>query len=146
VTVDNSEWIFARAYANALGDGDAAAAARVREAYLPYMQSKVEYFERQSRELFGRELRQILLLHANALNADALPDLLAVLRRRGYSFVTLDVALQDKAYTLPDGYFGPAGISWLHRWCFALGGKHLVLPGEERCPAWVMEWAGVESE
>jgi hypothetical protein len=110
------------------------------------MESKVDYFERQSLALLGREVRQVLLMHANALNADSLPDLLALLRRRGYSFITLDRALEDEAYALPDGYFGPAGISWLHRWCFALGGKHLVLPGEQRCPEWVMREAGVTSE
>lgn len=146
VTIDNSEWVFARAYANCFKSGDFPTAEKVRSAYLPYMESKVDYFERQSQALFGREVRQVLLLHANALNADALPELLSMLERRGYGFVTLDRALQDEAYTLPDGYYGPAGISWLHRWCFALGGKHLILPGEERCPSWVMELAGVDSE
>jgi peptidoglycan/xylan/chitin deacetylase (PgdA/CDA1 family)/glutamine amidotransferase-like uncharacterized protein len=146
VTIDNSEWIFARAYSNCLKAGDAPEARRIRAAYLPYMEAKLDYFERQSRELLGREVRQILLLHANALNADALPDLLAMLRRRGYTFIRLDRALQDEAYALPDGYYGPAGISWLHRWCFALGGKHLVLQGEGRCASWVMDLAGVDSE
>jgi peptidoglycan/xylan/chitin deacetylase (PgdA/CDA1 family) len=146
VTIDNSEWIFAAAYAKALKQGDVKTAARLREAYLPYMESKIDYFERQSRALFGREVKQILLVHANALNADAFGGIIKILRDRGYAFITLDEALKDDAYALPDGYFGPAGISWLHRWCFALGGKTLVLPGEPRCPEWVMKEAGVESE
>jgi len=29
------------------------------------MEAKVDYFERNSRDLFGRDIRQILLLHAN---------------------------------------------------------------------------------
>ncbi|MEW6758699.1 MAG: polysaccharide deacetylase family protein, partial [Acidobacteriota bacterium] len=48
VTHDNSEWIFARAYSNALERGDAEAARRVREAYVPYMEARFDYFERQS--------------------------------------------------------------------------------------------------
>jgi peptidoglycan/xylan/chitin deacetylase (PgdA/CDA1 family) len=146
VTIDNSEWVFARAYALALQRGDGEAAARVKAAYLPYMESKVEYWERQSKALLGYEVRQILLLHANALNADALPDLLGLLNRRGYAFVSLDEALKDAAYALPDGYFGGAGISWLHRWALALGGKAALLPGEPLCPAWVLDLAGVDSE
>jgi peptidoglycan/xylan/chitin deacetylase (PgdA/CDA1 family)/glutamine amidotransferase-like uncharacterized protein len=146
VTFDNSEWIFASAYSKALKRGDAKTAERIREAYIPYMQAKVEYFQRQSVALFGREVSQILLLHANALNADTFGKMVTMLRDLGYSFATLDEVLKDEAYALPDGYFGGAGISWLHRWCFALGGKFLVLPAEPRCPEWVMKEAGVDGE
>jgi hypothetical protein len=146
VTIDNSDWIFAKAYSEALERGDKAAAAKVKAAYIPYMESKFDYWERQSKELLGYEVKQVLLFHSNALNADAIGDLLAVIKDRGYTFVTLDEALKDPAYALPDGYEGGAGISWLHRWAIALGGKAAILPGETPCPAWVMEAAGVDSE
>ena len=35
-----------------------------------------------------------------------MPDLLAMFRRRGYTFVSLEHALGDPAYQLPDGYVG----------------------------------------
>lgn len=146
VTIDNSEWVFAKAYAEALKRGDKVAAAKVKAAYIPYMESKFDYWERQSKQLLGYEVKQILLFHANALNAGAIGDLLAMINRRSYTVVTLDQALRDPAYALPDGYEGGAGISWLHRWAMALGGKALILPGETPCPAWVMEAAGVDSE
>ena len=129
-----------------LQKGDGEAAAKVKAAYIPYMESKVDYWERQSKQLLGYEVRQILLIHANALNADALPELLGMMKRRGYSFISLGEALKDPAYALPDGYTGGGGISWLHRWAIALGGKAAVLPGEPLCPPWVMELAGVDSE
>lgn len=146
VTFDNAEWIFASAYAKALKRKDAENARRLREAYVPYMEAKTDYFERQSRALFGREVKQVLLVHANALNADAFGGVVAMLRGRGYAFVPLEEALKDDAYALPDGYFGGAGISWLHRWCFALGGKSLIVADEPRCPDWVAQLAGVEGE
>ena len=146
VSVDDSDWVFAKAYARALEKGDAASAAKVKAAYLAYMQSKFDYWERQSKALLGCEVKQVLLIHASALNADALGDLAAMMKGRGYAFVTLDHALADPAYALPDGYEGGAGISWLHRWAFALGGKAAILPGEPPCPAWVMAAAGVDSE
>ena len=146
VTIDNSEWIFARAYAEALKKGDKAEAAKVRAAYIPYMESKFDYWERQSRQLLGYEVKQILLFHANALNASAIGDLLAMVKGRGYTFVSLDEAMRDPAYALPDGYYGGAGISWLHRWAFALGGREAILKGEPPCPDWVMAIAGVDSE
>jgi peptidoglycan/xylan/chitin deacetylase (PgdA/CDA1 family) len=146
VTIDNADWIFAKGYSDALRRGDRGAAKRILQAYVPYMESKVDYWERQSKQLLGYEVRQILLFHASALNADAIGDLLAMLRHRGYSFVSLREALADAAYSLPDGYTGGGGISWLHRWAFALGGKGAILPGEPECPRWVMEAAGVDSE
>ena len=146
VTIDNSDWVFARAYAMALESGDGAAAERIRDAYLPYLESKVDYYERESRSLLGYEVKQVLLLHASALNADTFARTADMLRRRGYAFVTLDEALRDPAYALPDGYTGGAGISWLHRWAFALKGKAGILPGEPLCPDWIMKAAGVDSE
>ena len=146
VSVDDSDWVFAKAYEKCLERGDGASAAKVKAAYLPYIQSKFDYWERQSKALLGYEVKQVLLIHASALNADSIGDLAAMIRRRGYAFVTLDQAMKDPAYALPDGYEGGGGISWLHRWAFALGGKSAILAGELRCPAWVMEAAGVDSE
>ncbi len=121
VTLDNQEWVFARAYHDARARGDTAALRCVGEAYVPYMEETFAYFERLSRELFGREIPQVLLLHANELNADHFGALAAAMRRRGYRFVTLEEALADPAYRSEDGYVGPRGPSWLHRWALAKG-------------------------
>jgi peptidoglycan/xylan/chitin deacetylase (PgdA/CDA1 family) len=145
VTHDNSEWIFARAYANALVRNDAALGSRVAAAYVPYMEAKFDYFERQSKALFGREIPQVLLLHANSLNADHFGELATMMKARGYAFVPLEDALRDEAYRSPDSYAGPAGITWLHRWALTRD-RALVLPNEPRTPAWVLETARVESE
>ncbi len=146
VTIDNSEWIFAAAYARALGAGDGRLADRVRKAYVPYMERKFDYFERQSRILLGYEVRQVLLLHANALNADTLPDLITMIRGRGYVFITLNEALQDPAYELADTYTGPAGISWLHRWAISLEKKDRIIRDEPEAPDWVLQAAGLDRE
>src|SRR6185295_13894416 len=74
VTIDNSDWIFARAYDNARDANDPGAMNQVADAYVPYMERKMEYWERQSVALFGRELKQILLVHANSINADHFDD------------------------------------------------------------------------
>ena len=145
VTVDNSDWIFARAYARARSRGDAGAAQAVAEAYVPYMLEKVLYFRRQSAALFGREIPQILLVHASGLNADRFGDLARGLRAQGYEFVSLGRALEDPAYGSPDTFLGPGGISWLHRWALTRG-KSFVLPDEPRAPRVVMEASGVSEE
>ena len=147
VTHDNGEWIFAAAYADAGNAGDAATRKRVLEAYVPYMGAKFDYFERESKTLFSREIPQILLIHANSLNADAYPELARMMKDRGYRFIPLAEALKDPVFRdTPDTYTGAGGISWLHRWALTRGGKTLVLPDEPAVPKFVLDAAGVEGE
>jgi peptidoglycan-N-acetylglucosamine deacetylase len=58
-------------------------------------------------------------LHANELNADYF-DELALMKKRGYKFISLEEALKDTAYKLPDAP-STKGLSWLHRWMLAKG-------------------------
>jgi peptidoglycan/xylan/chitin deacetylase (PgdA/CDA1 family) len=135
VTLDNSDWMFAAVYAPALHN-DPPLAERVKQAYLGYMESIFAFFEARSKEVVGREFPQILLIHASQLNADTMPELLAMMRRRGYAFVSLETALQDEAYRLPDEYYGPGGFSWIHRWSKTKG---MTPKGEPDEPAWIAE-------
>ncbi len=121
VTIDNDDYIFANAYDAALQKGDAATAKRIADAYVPYMEEVFAFYEKLSVDLLGYELPQTLLVHAHQLNADRFDELAAMLKRRGYAFVTLDRALQDKAYRQPDTYTGKVGISWLQRWAITQG-------------------------
>lgn len=116
VTLDNSDWMFAEVYARALRYGNRELAAKVKAAYVPYMESIFEFFEKRSVEVAGHEVRQTLLIHVNQLNADSMADLLSMMKRRGYRVVTLDRALEDPAYGLSDQYVGVRGYSWIHRW------------------------------
>jgi hypothetical protein len=96
---------------------------RVADAYVPYMEEMFGFYERLSTDLFGREIPQVLMLHANALNAERFGQLARMMERRGYKFISLEEALKDKAYEMPDTYTGPTGISWLQRWAITRGGE-----------------------
>ncbi|MEM6705823.1 MAG: polysaccharide deacetylase family protein [Acidobacteriota bacterium] len=143
VSIDNAEWIYARAFDVALDTDRAQLAREVSTAYLDYMIRQTEYFEGQSRKLLGRELRQVLLLHANRLNAAVLGDLLDRLAERGYRFVPLAEALEDEAYRRLDEYTGSAGISWLQRWAWAEGHRGDWFGGEPEVDGWVRELSGL---
>ncbi|MDT5124100.1 MAG: hypothetical protein QOC96_3582 [Acidobacteriota bacterium] len=123
VTIDDDDYMFALVYAKAKARGDTAMMKRVVDAYLSNMDIMFDFFERLSVSVVGREIKQVLLIHANALNADHFDELVAMMKKRGYAFITLEQALQDKAYSLPDTYFGPYGISWLHHWALTRGMK-----------------------
>jgi hypothetical protein len=140
VTIDNSEWIFARAYDLA----DAATKPKIVAAYLDYMAAKVEYHHQEAIRLFGREIRHVLLVHANALNAEAFGALADRISKQGHRFITLSRALQDPAYGSPDSYFGPAGISWLDRWALTREVPKEFFAAEPRTPEWVQQAAEVK--
>ena len=146
VTIDNSDWIWARAYAVALANDDLLAAARLRQDFVPYLIAKFAYFEQQSQALLGYEPPQVLLLHANELNAATFVALVEAIRARGYRFVGLDEALADPAYRREDGYTGAFGPSWIHRWAIAEQRPREFFAGEPETPRWVLDLAGVESE
>jgi peptidoglycan/xylan/chitin deacetylase (PgdA/CDA1 family) len=143
VTID---WIFARAYDNARDAGDQQEAKNVGDAYVPYMERKIDYWEHQSIALFGREIKQVLLIHANSINADHFGEMVRMLRKRGYRFITLDEALKDSAYGSADTFTGTGGISWIHRWAITRGVPKDFFKGEPTTPEFVMKLAGVTSE
>ncbi|HEX9950450.1 MAG TPA: polysaccharide deacetylase family protein [Rubricoccaceae bacterium] len=134
VTLDNDEWAFAAAYARALARGDTAGMERIGRAYAPWLETVVAHHEARSLAVLGYEPPQVLLLHANWLNADHIGSVAEMLVRRGYRFVTLDEAMVDPAYGRPDTYVGARGVSWIHRWGIARG---LPVEMEPAAPAWV---------
>ena len=131
VTVDNQEWLYARAYVTARQRHDSALTRRVVIDYFAHMDNAFSYSESLSRQLFNREIPLVLLLHANQLNADHLDALLQHFTDRGYRFVTLDSALADSAYRSSDTYIGPMGESWLIRWALTRGIEPGAQPREQ---------------
>lgn len=138
VTFDTDDYLFAVQYTSP-GYKE-----RVRREYIPYMESVVAFFEKRSVEVLGREIPQILLIHASQMNAETMPDLLAMFRRRGYTFISLDEALRDPVYRLPDRFASEKGISWIHRWGQTKG---IPIQYEPDPPKWVEEgWRTAEED
>ena len=143
VTIDNSEWIYARAYDNALEKDDKALMEKVGASYIDYMEAKTAHYERKSQDLFGRAIPQVLLIHANTINADYLDELLVMFEKRGYRFVSLGKALEDEAYQSESNYIGRGGISWLDRWGLTQGKDKSFFAGEPRTPKFIQEVSGI---
>jgi peptidoglycan/xylan/chitin deacetylase (PgdA/CDA1 family) len=136
VTIDNYDYTFARAY-DRVSHG--AERQRIVDTYIDYMTRVVTYYEAQSQLLLGRELPQILLLHANALNGRTFDAIAVMLRNRGYTFVPLEAAIEDEAYTKRDEFYGTGGITWLHRWALTEGKRGAFFAGEPVVPAWIAQ-------
>ena len=136
VTLDAWDWMFAGVYEDAKKRNDTALQQQLAEAYLSYSDTTFAYTEQLAKQTIGYEPKQILLLHANQLEADHIGDLLDLLRKRGYRFITLEDALSDQAYGLPDTYVGEEGTGWIDHWAISQGKPPQGPPG---FPQWVID-------
>ena len=146
VTIDNSEWIFSAAYDQAKKKGNTSLMMIVGQEYINYMKAKLQYYERQSEKLFGRQINQILLIHSNRLNSEYFTILCTMMKDLGYKFTTLEEALKDTAYSSPNTFTGRGGISWLDRWAITQGKTKEFFADEPRTPRSILQLAKVDSE
>jgi peptidoglycan/xylan/chitin deacetylase (PgdA/CDA1 family) len=135
ITVDYKDYMFADAFTRELRAGHPEQAEKARQEYLDFVEAGFENAEKASREIFGREIAQILLIHCSDLNSRTLRQSIARMRNRGYSFITLEEAMWDEAYQRPDSFVGSGG-SWLDRSAIALN-KPRTEGMEKRVPEWI---------
>jgi len=115
-TIENSDWAYSALYEDALQRNDKAKARAIGTTYVNTTLQLFDYFADLCQQRFGRSIKHIYLCHDNPLNRDYLQTLIDGLRKRGYTFITLDKALEDEVYKQPIHYFGNAGFSWIYRW------------------------------
>ena len=136
ITMDAWDWMYAGVYEDARKRGDTALQRQLVSSYLTYTAEVFDYYEKFSQDLIGYEPPQIILLHGNWLEADHIGELLDLLRKRGYRFVTLQEALADAAYSLPDDFVGEEGTNWLDHWAITRGQPPKNTPV---FPQWVID-------
>jgi hypothetical protein len=95
--------------------GDLTEADAVAEAYVAHLREAAEHFREAGREKFGREVDHVLLLHANAIAARHVGDVLDALEADGFSIASLEEVLSDPIYSRVDEYVGRVGLSWIYR-------------------------------
>jgi peptidoglycan/xylan/chitin deacetylase (PgdA/CDA1 family) len=136
VTLDGWDWMFAGVYEDAKKRNDTDLQQRLVKEYLAYHDAVFTYYEQLSVKVVGYEPKQVLLLHASNLEADHIGELLDLLRKHGYRFITLENALGDPAYSLPDTYVGEEGTGWIEHWAITQG---RIPQGAPVFPQWVID-------
>lgn len=136
VTLDSWDWMYAGVYQDAVNRHDTALEQQLVQSFLSYSDAVFAYDEQLSVKIMGYEPRQVLLLHGSQFEADHIGELLELLRKRGYRFITLAEALNDSAYSLPDTYVGEEGTGWLEHWAITHGKPP---QGAPQFPQWVID-------
>ncbi|MBJ2175091.1 polysaccharide deacetylase family protein [Aureibaculum sp. A20] len=134
VTIDNDDYLFAKSYHNAFVDKNETLMKEIGEKYINYMEQKVLFFESKSKEIFNREITQTLLIHASLLNADYIENLIIMLKKHNYSFVSQEEALKTPEYSTEVTSYTQYGYSWIYRWGFSMGNDKKIMEGDVATP------------
>jgi len=108
VSIDTSDWYYDQRYLALLKAGRSEPVKRLVRAYVRHLLERATYYDTLAREVLGRSPAHVMLLHTNALNAAALPDVIEAFRNKGWHFVAARSAFDDPLYamqpmTLPAG-------------------------------------------
>lgn len=115
VTVDPEDFAYNLQFEKIYQSADSIEYVQLGNEYIDHVMECLHAAEKLSQDVMGRKIKQILLLHANRINGAFLSDLLSELSAEGYHFISLDEALADPVYSVPDTYAGPQGLSYLER-------------------------------
>lgn len=129
VTVDFEDWQWFPIFARCSSGGDERGVDTLRVRYRRAAREALVESDRLARQLFGRRIRQVLLLHAGAFTAEMIEDLLDEYEAMGVRFVSLDDALQDSVYHLDPRFARNWGSPFLYQ-------VQGALRGEEPAAAW----------
>jgi peptidoglycan/xylan/chitin deacetylase (PgdA/CDA1 family) len=99
VTIDFYDWAYNEPYARCVARNDLRGISALKASYLAYATAALQWSDAAARELVGRPIEQILLLHIGAFDAELLDELLSLYERQGVHFVSLEKALADPVYS-----------------------------------------------
>jgi uncharacterized protein (TIGR02246 family) len=109
VTIDNQDWSFEEPFVGAVRRGDRRGAREIASDYQAALRLAVRHQEAMGDSLLGRQVPQILLLHANAIGAAAWDDLFSWLEQTGHRFASADEVLRDPVFGDPPAFVAEHG-------------------------------------
>jgi len=124
VTLDYEDYLWNSAYARCIARSDNSSIAWLRSSYLTTASQYLDLDRQLARLVFGREINHVLLLHLGAFSSNILPDLLTLLRSKGFKLVTLEQAQSDPAYDSDPDAASKYGGSLLEQWMDARALKY----------------------
>jgi hypothetical protein len=108
-TLDWEDYLWNGAHARCRDEGDAASIEWLRSSYLSEAERWIRLQRGWSRQVFGRDIKHVMLLHLGSFSSTILPDLFALLDREGFDIVTLEQAQSDPIYLSDPDVGAPNG-------------------------------------
>ena len=125
VSLDFDDYLWNDPYARCVEKHNDKAIDMLRTSYLSTADQYITTYREVTHTLYGRDIPYVLLLHIGAFDARMLPDLIALLRRRGFTFTTLPEAMEDPAYREDPDIALPHGGTFQEQ---VVAARHLKFP------------------
>jgi len=129
VSMDFEDYLWNAPYARCMDKHDDASIGRLHDSYLSVADQYYGVFRQLSQMVYGRDLKYVLLMHVGAFDAKMLPELLALYRRKGVTFISLPAAMSDPAYRDDPDIGEPTGGAFLE---LVLQKKKLPFPANSK--------------
>jgi peptidoglycan/xylan/chitin deacetylase (PgdA/CDA1 family) len=98
VTLDFEDYAWNAPYARCVAKNDQKSIEWLKASYLSTAGQYIEADQKMSQVVFGRDVKHVMLLHLGGFDAVMLPQLLDLLKQKGFKLVTLQEAESDPAY------------------------------------------------
>ncbi len=115
VTIDYADWAWTDAYARCAGKHDNKNIEWLKNHVGDSADRHLRDSEKNARQLFKRDIPQILLIHIALFNTLTLDKILKDWRAQGVQFVSLDEALSDPVYAINPNLTYEGGRSFLEQ-------------------------------
>jgi len=100
VSIDTADWLLDERLRKRLEREPSADLAPYRDLYLKHLWACARFYDAWSREVFGREIPHVILMHSRLLNGLFLGDVIDFFLAKGWVWIGPGAAFQDPAYAL----------------------------------------------
>jgi peptidoglycan-N-acetylglucosamine deacetylase len=108
-TIDWEDYLWNSAHARCVDKRDTQAIEWLRSSYVSEAERWIRVQRDLARQVWGRDISHVALLHLGSFSATILPDLFALLDREGFEIVTLEEAQRDPIYQSDPDIGDPGG-------------------------------------
>jgi peptidoglycan/xylan/chitin deacetylase (PgdA/CDA1 family) len=113
VTITTDDWRYDARYEEAELAEDWESRYEIGQEYLAHVLQSVQFWDDVARDLYGRQVQHVLMLHANRINRDYLGPILDALAGSNHQFVSLDRAYRDALFQEDVNWTSTNGMSFL---------------------------------
>jgi peptidoglycan/xylan/chitin deacetylase (PgdA/CDA1 family) len=131
VTLDYEDYLWNTAYARCAATHDAKSIAWLRSSYLEIAAAYLRGNRQMADLVFAHPIKHVLLLHLGAFSSTILPDLFDLMKKEGFTFVTLEEAEGDPSYDTDPDAGSKYGGTLLEQW---MDVRHLKYPDLPKKP------------
>jgi peptidoglycan/xylan/chitin deacetylase (PgdA/CDA1 family) len=98
VTMGFSDWAFTPAWARCNAKSNKDALRQMERLYLQSARESIFVARQTARDLYGRDIPYVLLMHVSAMSAHMMPRVIRLYRDAGFRLISLSEAERDPAY------------------------------------------------